>query len=115
MVIQLPKDIEARLNELAEREGKPAQELATDAIKDMLERRGRLDRWPPPRVVGLVGGGDSEADDRAASPSPSSSRPWSGMIGMLSDGGVPVTEFDEWLEAARASDERLARKTSPKE
>lgn len=114
MVIQLPKDIEERLNELAERKGTPADQLAADAIEAMLEKNESARRWPPPKVVGIVDEGDSHADDRDVTRSSNSSRPWAKMIGMLADGGVPATEFDEWLEAERASDERFARKTSHK-
>lgn len=113
MVIQLPRDIEERLNDLADHEGKPADQLAVDAIEAMLMRSEFARRWPPPKVVGIVDG-RSDVDDRDAAESSDLSRPWSGMIGILSDGGVPVTEFDEWLAAARAIDERLARKTSLK-
>lgn len=112
MVIQLPKDIEERLNELANREGMPAEQLAVDAINEMLQRRGKPDRWPPPTVVGIVDDAQLDTEERGAPRVVHSTKPWARMIGMLSDGGVPVTEFDDWLAAERASDERLARKTS---
>ena len=113
MVLQLPRDIEERLNDLTDHEGKPADQLAVDAIEAMLVRSEFARRWPPPKVVGIVDD-RSHVDDRGATGSSDSSCPWAGMIGMLSDGGVPVTEFDEWLAAARAIDERLVRKTSLK-
>lgn len=113
MVIQLPREIEERLNKLAEREGTSAVQLAVDAIDAMLERREGLDRWPPPKVVGLV---EDDAGDAERRYGPrSNGQPWPKSVGMLADGGVPATEFDEWLEAERASDERLARKTSLRE
>ena len=104
MVIQLPQDIEDELNALAERTGQPAEQLAVNAIEAMLLRNESERRWPPPKVVGIVDEGDSQTDDQDATRSSDSSRPWSKMIGMFSDGGVPATEFDEWIEVERRID-----------
>ena len=104
MAIQLPKDIEDGLNELAGRLGKPAAQLAVDAIELMLLRDESMRRWPLPKVVGIVGERDSQTDDQDATRSSDSSRPWSNLIGMFSDGGVPATEFEEWMEVERRID-----------
>lgn len=112
MVIQLPRDIEERLNELADREGKPAEQLAADAIEAMLARSELDRRWPLPKTVAVSH--DDEGDASNGDVWGDEDPPWAGLIGMFPGGGVKAEEFDEWLDAARASDERLARKTSIK-
>ena len=68
MVIQLSGDIETRLNKLAEREGKPAAELAADAIEAMLMKSESSGHWPRPKAVGIV-----------------------------RDGGLDLEHLDEWM------------------
>lgn len=72
MVIQLPKDIEARLNDLAERQGRPPEELATAAIAAMLLRSEPTGDWPRPKAVGIV-----------------------------RDGGLDLEHLDEWMAENR--------------
>lgn len=108
MVIQLPRDIEDELNELASRKGTPADELAVDAITTMLQRERSTAARHRPHVV-LDDGGEASGMDVWGDEDP----PWAGLIGMFPGGGVDSEGFEDWLEAERASDERLARKSTP--
>lgn len=75
MVIQLPRDIEARLKKLAEREGKPADELVADAVEAMLVKNETVRQWPRPKAVGIV-----------------------------RDGGLDLERLDEWMAENRPED-----------
>ena len=68
------------------------------------------DSQSPTSLVSTGPGGDAEAEPLNSDAWPDSEPPWSGLIGMFPDGGVKVEELDEWLDAARSSDERLAGK-----
>ncbi len=58
MVIQLPKDIEERLNKLADREGKSAIQLAVDAINAVYPDSVSPRAWP----TSIGAGGDAGVD-----------------------------------------------------
>lgn len=73
MVIQLPRDIEARLNKLAEREGKAADVLVADAVEAMLVKSEPFRQWLRPKAVGPV-----------------------------RDGGLDLERLDEWMADSRA-------------
>jgi len=68
------------------------------------------DSQPPTSLVSPDPGDDAGAEPSEVDAWLDSEPPWAGLIGMFPNGGVKVEEFDEWLDAARSSDERLARK-----
>jgi len=109
--IELPDETHARLRGIAEREGRRPDQVIRDLIEERVAREPSMHTQP---AESSAAGGDTGADASEVDVWGDEDPPWAGLIGLVSDGGVKATEFDEWLEAARASDERLARKTSLK-
>lgn len=109
--IDLPDETHAKLRGIAEREGRRPDQV----IRELIDRRvSREPKTCLPSTEEAVGAGGATADSTGDDVWGDEDPPWAGLIGLVSDGGVKATEFDEWLAAARASDERLARKTSLK-
>ena len=110
MVIQLPKETEDRLRELADREGRQPEQLVRELIDERLARETDGRSLGQPITLGAELGAEATVseDDVWGDTDP----PWAALIGMFSDGGVDSEKFEDWLEAERASDERLARKSS---
>lgn len=110
--IDLPDETHATLRGIAEREGRRPDQVIRELIEERVARESATRPQPAEETVGT--GGDAEAESTDDDVWGDEDPPWAGLIGMFPDGGVKATEFDEWLAAARASDERLARKTSLK-
>ena len=108
MVIQLSKEVEDLLHRKAVLSGRPADELAADAINAMFGERLQPRRWPPPEVVGIAN--DADADERYGPRS--NGQPWPKSIGMTSDGSVDAEEFEDWLAAEYEKDWREAERQS---
>jgi len=93
MVIQLSKRAEALLQRAAEDTGRPAEELAADAITAMFGDRSQPRRGFAPRLVEIIG---DESPEERYGPQPNG-QPWPESVGMISDGRVDAEAFEDWL------------------
>jgi predicted transcriptional regulator len=86
--VYLSKDAMARLQQLAERRGQPADALIRQAVDELLATAE--DERLLPRSLGIANGA---LDDGEEQPLPS----WIGMVESGPDDGYDSTNYEEWL------------------